>query len=103
MPEAQAVADFLRVVVAGVVLLWLLVATWNRIRGDGDDPSAHIGGDYLLVRVSGIIAIAVGVGAVGLLLLPEIMTTGRGLAIVGFLAALLVYWVWSESSEGFAS
>lgn len=91
--------NLLRLGIGGIAMAWLLYQTYERASGDMDDPSVSVGRDYLLIRASGIVAIAAAVGVVGLSWAPEILATRRGMAIGIVLFGLLGYWYISENEE----
>lgn len=90
-----------RLAVAGLALLLLLAWTARRVVSDDmSDPSLSIGRDYLLVRASGMVAIALVGGVAAVLLAPEILGSARGIWIGVLLLGLLAFWAVSETLEG---
>jgi len=78
----------------GFMLFWWTV---ERILGDSDDPSLSFGGDWVLLRASGLPLIAIVSGAIGLLLLPELSREG-GLIGTAVLLGIVMLW-WGYKSE----
>jgi hypothetical protein len=83
-------------VLLGLLLIGLLVYwTCRRLLfGDRNDPSMFIGGDWLLVRASGVPLVAILVAVTAVVLWPYLGVTSAGVLI-----ALLAYWLVSQLEE----
>jgi len=96
-----AIPTGVRALVAAALGFMLLWWTVERILGDNDDPSVSFGGDWILLRASGLPLIAIVSGAIGLLLLPELSGGPGGMAVtVGLLGIVMLWWGYkSEERE----
>lgn len=93
MSPMPAVPPVARYVVAAGLALALLWWTFDRLLGDRDDPSFSVGGDWVLIRFSGLPLIAVVAGVVMISLGPEVLArpdSGKWIPIS--LAGLVAVW-----------
>jgi hypothetical protein len=96
-----AIPTGVRALIAGALAFMLLWWTVERILGDSDDPSISFGGDWILLRASGLPLIALVAGGIGLLLLPELSAGPGGMVVtVGLLGIVMLWWGYkSEERE----
>jgi len=93
--DAVGSMDGLRLLLGGMLVVYLAWQTYDRVFNDDmDDPSMFLGGDWVLFRASGIAYIGVLVIAGGVLLAPWM---NGPLALL--LAGLFVFWWISEDEE----
>jgi len=95
LPSIPVGARVLVAVFLAIMLLWWTV---ERILGDSDDPSISFGGDWILLRASGLPLIAIVAGLIGLLLWPELAGSTGGMAVTVVLMGIVGLW-WGYKSE----
>lgn len=89
----------LRGAIAGLLMLAVLWWTVDRILGESDDPSASAGGDWLLLRASGLPLVALTSMVAALLLAPEIMASDTGIYVVLGLIGIVALWYGYKREE----
>lgn len=99
MPDLLTGTLGIRALVAACLAFMLLWWTVERLLGDNDDPSVSVGGDWILMRASGLPLIALTAVAVGLLLAPELLESETGVLGIVPLAAVIMLWWGYESEE----
>jgi len=87
-----------RALLAAMLAFALAWWTIERLLGDRDDPSFVLGGDWVLIRASGLPLVALTALGIGLLLAPEILSARSGAFAAAPLALVVMVW-WGYKSE----
>lgn len=101
LTNALAAAGQVRLTAASALTVVAVYWTYERARGDRDDPSLSFGRDWVLVRFSGLPLVALVVGVLAVVLWPALLAEGGWIIALG-LAALIAFWIvakWREAMQ----